>query len=259
MLEDDDKPSAFICILIRQLGDVDDAFTTSLFKMSSAKERVVLYTYFRSSCSGRLRIALNLKGIDYEPIFINLLKAEHASKEYDLINPSHFVPSLRLEGEDGRSTIVVQSVAMLEYLEEKYPDSLPLLPPSSDVLGRAQVRALVNVIACDTQPVTNMRIFKSIDALGGSREAWAKEYMSDGFEAYEKLAAKTAGKFSYGDNVTLADVCLIPAIWGGQRFGVDLDRFPTVKRVFEAMSQLDAVKRAQWNSQEDCPEDLKAR
>lgn len=227
--------------------------------MAAANQNYVLYTYFRSSCSARLRIALNLKDIDYEPIYINLLKGEHASKEYDLINPSHFVPSLRFDEANGDANTLVQSVAMLEYLEERYPEKTPLLPPSSDLMGRAHVRALMNVIACDTQPVTNMRMLSRIAALGGSKEDWAKELMSDGLRAYERLVAKTAGKFSYGDKVTLADLCLVPAVWGGQRFGVDLDSFPTVKRIHEAMSELDAVKKAHWNSQEDCPAELKGR
>jgi maleylacetoacetate isomerase len=225
--------------------------------MSSNTPNLVLYSYFRSSCSGRLRIALNLKDITYDSKYVNLLKGEQSSEAYDLINPSHFVPSLQCASGNGSVTTLVQSVAMLEYLEESFPESTPLLPPTTDILGRAQVRALANVIACDLQPVTNLRILTRAAALGGSKEDWAKDLMSEGLAAYERLVATSAGKFSYGDQPTFADVCLVPAIWGAMRYGVDMANFPTVRRVFEAMSELDAVKKAHWNNQGDTPEQLR--
>jgi len=216
---------------------------------------LTLYTYFRSSCSARVRIALNLKSIPYQPKYVNILKGEQSTADYDTLNPSHFVPSLTVNGSD---TILTQSVAILEYLEEQYPESTALLPPTSDILGRVQVRALVGIIACDVQPVTNLRILSRVSAAGVSKEQWAKELMTDGLAAYEKVAAIKAGKYSYGNSVTMADVCLVPAVWGALRFGVDIEKFPVVKRVYEQMSNLDAVKLAHWKNQEDTPEGLRA-
>jgi maleylacetoacetate isomerase len=222
--------------------------------MSLEQSEFILYTYFRSSCSARLRIALNLKSAAFQHKYINLLKNEQSAAEYDVINPSHFVPSLQLLDEN---RVITQSVAIMEFLEEKYPHRFPLLPPHSDALGRAQVRALVAIISCDTQPVTNMRVLSRVDALGGSKAQWAKELMGDGLAAYERLAAMTAGKYSYGDNVTMADVCLVPAVWGAIRFGVDLNPFPVVKRVFEEASMLEAFVKGHWKNQEDTPVELR--
>jgi maleylacetoacetate isomerase len=197
-----------------------------------------------------------LKGIDYEPDLINIVKQEHKSADYGTINPLNFVPSLGIKTNDGKTTILTQSLAIIEYLEERYPDSTPLLPPASDIAGRAHVRALASVIACDVQPVTNERILKRVAAEGGADREWAKFFMDEGFAAYEKLAAPSAGKFSYGDSITLADVCVVPAVWRAARFGVDMNQYPTMKRVFEEMSRQEAVVKAHWKNQPDCPPDV---
>ena len=225
--------------------------------MAQKESEYVLHTYFRSSCSGRVRIAMNIKDIPYDPITVNIVKNEHKSKEYGEINPLNFLPSLQIKSGPEAGKILTQSVAIMEYLEEKYPNSTPLLPPKSDVAGRAHVRALVNVIACDTQPVTNERILKRIAADGGNDKEWAHWLMTDGFAAYERLAAPTAGKLSYGDSITMADICVVPAVWRSARFNVNMDDYPTTKRVFEAMSKEDAVVKAHWKNQPDCPEDLR--
>jgi maleylacetoacetate isomerase len=225
--------------------------------MADKESEYVLHTYFRSSCSGRVRIAMNLKGIPYEPITVNIVKGEHKSKDYGEINPLNFLPSLEIKSGPNAGKILTQSVAIMEYLEEKYPDTTSLLPPKSDVAGRALVRALVNVIACDVQPVTNERILKRVAADGGNDKEWAHWLMTDGFAAYERLAAPSAGKFSYGDSITMADICVVPAVWRSARFNVNMDDYPTMKRVFEAMSKEDAVIKAHWKNQPDCPEDLR--
>jgi len=150
-----------------------------------------------------------------------------------------------------------QSMAALEWLEEAHPDARPLLPPAPDLVGRATVRSLANIIACDTQPVTNMRILKRIRVLGGDANQWARELMADGLAAYEAALAGVAGKYSYGDNVTIADVCLVPAVWGALRFEVDISAYPTIKRIFEAISEDPAVAKAHWKNQEDTPLDLR--
>ena len=225
--------------------------------MAAKDPEYVLHTYFRSSCSGRVRIAMNLKGIPYEPTLVNIVKGEHKSEDYGKINPLNFLPSLQIKSGPAAGTSLTQSVAIMEYLEENHPDTTPLLPPKSDVAGRAHVRALVNVIACDVQPVTNERILKRVAADGGNDKEWAHWLMTDGFAAYERLAAPTAGKFSYGDSITMADICVVPAVWRAARFSVDLNSYPTMKRVFEATSKEDAVVKAHWKNQPDCPEDLR--
>ena len=228
--------------------------------MAAESPEYALHTYFRSSCSGRVRIALNLKGTPYEPISVNIVKGEHKSEKYGAINPLNFVPSLQIKSGDDAGKVITQSLAIMEYLEEQHPDSTPLLPPKSDVAGRAHVRALASVIACDVQPVTNERILKRIKAISGDDDEakkWANWLMTDGFSAYERLAAPTAGRFSYGDSITMADICVVPAVWRAARFGVTMDNFPTMKRVFEEMSKEDAVVKAHWKNQPDCPPDVK--
>ncbi|OJI82662.1 hypothetical protein ABZX51_005703 [Aspergillus tubingensis] len=225
------------------------------------EQTITLHTYFRSSCSARLRIALNLKSIPYTSIPINLLKNEHHSNQNTSLNPSASVPTLIIENpehtNDGKTIIIPQSLAALEYLEETHPTAHPLLPPTSDPTARATVRTLANIIACDVQPVTNMRILKRVAPLGVDRETWSKELVEDGFRAYEAIAEKTAGTYSVGDEITLADVCLLPAVWGAERVGVDLGNFPVIKRVRERLEEVEAVRRAHWRSQDDTPEEFR--
>lgn len=228
--------------------------------MSEEGIEFVLHTYFRSSCSARVRIALNLKKLPYKSVYVNLLAGEQRSADYATVNPSCLVPTFQhKKGADGTDSNVclTQSLAILEYLEEAFPDKTALLPPATDPALRAEVRALANIIACDVQPVTNLRILSRIDALGGNRQDWAKDLMTDGLKAYDRLAMRTSGRFSVGDSVTLADVCLVPAVWGAVRFGVDIDALPVVKRVFDELSQLEAVKKAHWKNQQDTPESLR--
>ncbi|RSM03781.1 hypothetical protein CEP52_007216 [Fusarium oligoseptatum] len=216
-----------------------------------------LYSYFRSSCSARLRIALNIKSIKYEMVYVNLLKNEQLSDEHKALNPSASVPVLINNTSKGTPFKVGQSVAALEYLEEKHSDT-PMLPPASDPEARAMVRTLVNIVCVDIQPPTNLRIMRRIRELGGSAEEWNLQLMTQGMAAYENVAAGTAGKYSFGDEVTLADVCLIPAIWGAQRFGVDLKAFPTISRIVENLKDHPAVVKAHWQNQADTPENLRA-
>jgi maleylacetoacetate isomerase len=227
--------------------------------MSQQDNRLILHTYFRSSCSARLRIVMNLKGLKYESVYVNLLSGEQFGEKYGELNPSRLVPTLQ-HTKSGSETAVTltQSMAILEYLEEEFPENTSLLPPRSDAAARATVRALANIVACDTQPPTNLRILTRITRLGGSKEDWAKELMHEGLAAYEKLASSTSGRFSYGDAITIADVCLVPAVWGALRFGVKLDGLPIVKRVYEEMSGHEAVKRAHWKNQGDTPEALRS-
>ncbi|TQB74471.1 hypothetical protein MPDQ_004772 [Monascus purpureus] len=228
---------------------------------SSSSPKFTLYTYFRSSCSARLRIALNLKGIPYVSRTVNLLKDEHLTAEHSAINPSNTVPALVVEfpaSKKARGFTITQSLAALEYLEE-IDASHPLPPPVSDPEARATVRTLADIIACDVQPVTNLKVLKWVGKPGVhiDREKWARTFIMDGFRAYEAIAASTAGKFSVGDQITLADVCLIPAAWGAERVGVKLSAFPTIERVVKRLEKEDAVKNAHWRAQEDTPVGLR--
>lgn len=223
--------------------------------MDATRPAFLLHTYYRSSCSARLRIALNLKSIPAEYAYISLYKSEQMSAEHDRLNPSRSVPVLTHLVDDGPSFPITQSTAALEYLDDIFPNRHPLLPPLPKPLERAKVRTLTNVVTNDIQPITNRRIAKAVEALGGDVSAWYKDFMTRGLEAYERIAVKTGGQFSVGDDVSMADICLVPAVWNAEKSGVDLDRLPTVKRIYEALSQLDAVKKAHWSVQADCPED----
>ncbi|KAK5078060.1 hypothetical protein LTR64_003536 [Lithohypha guttulata] len=210
-----------------------------------------LYTYFRSSCSARVRIAAHLKGIPLKYNYIHLLKNEQQ-------NSDKSVPTLVITESDGTKILIRQSVAILEYFEERHPELLPrLLPPVDRPVKRGQVRDLVNIVACDIQPVTNLRILNKVRPLGAKAEEWQQEFMAAGLDAYEKVARGTAGKFSFGDEVTMADVVLVPAVDGALRFGVDLGRFPVVKRVYETCMGLEAFQKGGWKSQPDTPEELR--
>lgn len=230
--------------------------------MSSANGNVLsppeflLHTYYRSSCSGRLRIALNLKEIPVEHAYVHLYKGEQHSTKHVGLNPSSSVPVLTHLAGDNATFPITQSVAAMEYLEELYPNQNPLLPPLSQPLERAKVRTLVNIITNDVQPITNRRITNAVTELGVDPIQWSKYYMTRGLQAYETIAAKTAGRYSVGDNVTMADVCLLPAIWTAEKHEVELEKLPTVMRVYRALSELDAVKQAHWSAQKDTPADM---
>jgi maleylacetoacetate isomerase len=228
----------------------------------------LLHTYFRSSCSARIRIACSLKNIPLQYVFVHLLKNEQRSDAYNAINPSNTVPTLTITGRDGKPIIIRQSIAILEFLEEYYPDRMPLLPPPSDPVARARVRELVNIISIDIQQLTNistMQRVKRIGAAGSGSDGqdvwlqWANEITSKGLKAYETLAAQYAGKYSYGDSITLADVVLAPAMEAAVRWGVDAKQFPTVLRIWEAIRKEHAFVRADWRHQPDTPNDFRER
>lgn len=218
------------------------------------KPDFVLHTYYKSSCSARLRIALNLKNIPAEHASVHLFKGEQRSSEHRTLNPSGSVPVLTHLAH--QEFPITQSIAALEYLEEMYPDGTPLLPPVSKPIERAKVRTLVNVVASDIQPITNRRIVKAVGDLGGDADEWSKAHMTRGLQAYEAMAARTASAFSVGDEISLADVCLVPAVWNAEKYGVELEKLPTVMRVYRAMMEMEAVQDAHWTRQADTPADL---
>ncbi|KAJ1815216.1 hypothetical protein LPJ75_002448 [Coemansia sp. RSA 2598] len=212
-----------------------------------ADQRPVLYTYFRSSCSARVRIALNLKGIDYVARTVNLLRQEHRSDSYTGKNPNGLLPFLVVDGQG-----LSQSVAILEYLDERFPQK-PLLP--SDPLQRASVRAIVGVICCDIQPLQNMRVLLALPE--DQRAEHARSVIASGLAVVERMLEKTAGLFCVGDEITMADCCLIPQLYNAHRFGVNMAAMPLIRAIEERTGKLDAFRRAHWSRQPDCPQELR--
>ena len=224
----------------------------------AASKPILLYGWYKSSCTGRLRIALNYKAIPYEYKSVRLMDGEQHGSAHTALNPSGTVPVVvdqRLEA-DGMSFPILQSIAALEYLEETFPKSPALLPPASDALARAKVRTLVNVVASDTQPRAHRTIVKNIAEFGQSPDDWMKKYLTKGLLAYETIASKTAGKYSVGDQFSMADVCLLPCIWNAEKAGIDFSQMPTIMRVVRQMNELEAIQKAHWTKQPDTPADL---
>jgi maleylacetoacetate isomerase len=210
-----------------------------------------LYTYFRSSAAYRVRIALNLKGLQYEAVPVHLLRGggEQLSASYRNINPSASVPTLQ----DERGTLT-QSMANLEYLEETHRD-VPLLP--ADPLGRARVRELCQIIACDIHPLGNLRVLRYlVHQLGVTEEAktqWYRHWVSDGLAALEAHLARDpgTGDFCHGETPTLADCFLVPQMFNAQRFEIDLAPYPNIARINSTCAALPAFQHAHPSQQPD--------
>lgn len=208
-----------------------------------------LFNFWRSGTSHRTRIVLNLKGLSYEYVAVHLGKEAHLSDAFKAINPQQLVPAL-----DTGEQVLIQSPAIIEWLEEKYPT--PALLPS-DPDGRARVRALAALIGCDIHPINNRRILeylrKQFEADEAAINAWCGTWIVAGFDAYESFLAADAhrGRFSYGDAPTLADVYLIPQIESARRFGADLARWPRIARIDSACDEIDAFRRAAPSLQVD--------
>lgn len=209
-----------------------------------------LYNFFRSGTSHRLRIALNLKGLSPEYVAVDLRTEQHLQAAFKAINPQQLVPVLVLD--DG--AVLIQSPAIIEWLEETYPT--PALLPS-DALGRARVRALAALVGCDIHPVNNRRILETLrhqfNADEAAVNAWCAHWISAGFDAYEALLAAdpTRGRFSFGDAPTLADVYLIPQVESARRFKVDIHRWPAIEVIDKICVELDAFRRAAPAKQPD--------
>jgi len=206
-----------------------------------------LHGYFRSSASYRVRIALNLKGLSSEHLTHHLRKGEQRAPSYLAINPQGLVPTL----EDDGGTILTQSLAIIEWLDDIHPEP-PLLP--KDPLRRAHVRAFAQVVACDTHPVQNLKVLSRLRELGVSEEqvtGWAAWANREGLSACEKLIAGEAGPFCFGAAPTLADLCLVPQLANARRFGVDLAAYPRLLRAEEAAKNLKAFADAAPERQPD--------
>jgi maleylacetoacetate isomerase/maleylpyruvate isomerase len=208
-----------------------------------------LYNYFRSSASFRVRIALALKDLPYAYLPVHLAKGEHMQPDYSGIAADGLVPLLELD--DGMR--LSQSMAIIEFLDEKYPQ--PALLPA-DALGRARVRALAQSIACEVHPINNLRVLKyltrELKVDEEAKNTWYHHWVRSGLEAFERqLAQAPASRFCYGDTPTLADCCLVPQIFNGQRFKTPLDGLPRTMAVFDACMALPAFQVAQPSA---CPD-----
>jgi maleylacetoacetate isomerase/maleylpyruvate isomerase len=208
-----------------------------------------LHTYFRSSAAFRVRIALNLKGLAYDAVPVHLPRGEHRQADYAARNPQALLPTLEDAGAQ-----LTQSLAIIEYLEETRPQP-PLLP--KDPPGRARVRSLSLLIACEIHPLNNLRVLQHLKrALGQGEEqvnAWYRHWIADGLAKLEAQLARTegTGRYCHGDAPTLADCCLIPQIFNAQRYQCDTTGYPTTMRVFAECMKLDAFERAQPARQPD--------
>jgi maleylpyruvate isomerase len=205
-----------------------------------------LYGYYRSSASYRIRIVLNVKGIEWEYISVRLDKGEQLDTEHSKRNPMKLVPVL-----DTGVECLAQSVAIAEYLEETHP-SPPLMP--TDPIQKAQLREMVQIIASDIQPIANLRVLKYVQPHFAA-DQWSKDWIGRGFEAFEARASQrsTNGQFSFGDSLSLADVFLMPQVYNAERFGLDMTPFPTIRSIVEHCSTIDAVASAHPSLQPDAP------
>jgi len=192
----------------------------------------VLYSYWRSSSSWRVRLALSVKGIPYSYSAVNLLKHEQLAEGFGVKHSMNQVPWLEVDGHG-----IGESLAIIEYLEETHP--APALLPTDPML-RAKVRQLAQIICADIQPLQNLRVLVKIEAKLGNdeRQAWGRHWINNGLSALEHEVKQTAGKYCVGDSLSIADICLVPQLYNSRRFNVDLSPYPTLLRIEAALESL---------------------
>jgi maleylpyruvate isomerase len=210
-----------------------------------------LYSYFRSSAAYRVRIALNLKGLNYDYAPVHLLRdgGEQLKPEYRELNPDGIVPTL-VDGDD----VLTQSIAIIEYLEETHPEP-PLLPGTA--LDRAFIRSVALQVACEIHPIDNLRVLKylkhTLKVGEEAKDAWYRHWLEAGFSSLEKRLANDprVGALCFGNTPTLADLCLVPQVFNARRFNIDMSRYPTIERIADHAGQIDAFARAAPGQQPD--------
>ncbi|MFL6733181.1 MAG: maleylacetoacetate isomerase [Sphingomicrobium sp.] len=208
--------------------------------------RPILYDYFRSSAAYRVRIALNIKGVDYESRQISLVEGAQKEEAYRTVNPQGLVPALEIDG-----GLITQSVAIIDYLDVRFPQP-PLMPVGEG--DRAHVLAMALAIACDIHPLNNLRVLKylagPLETAEPQRNDWYAHWVSEGFAALEEMAAPRAGAFLFGDTPTTADIMLVPQMFNARRFNVPVDPYPTLLRADANATALPAFARAHPDQQE---------
>jgi maleylacetoacetate isomerase len=211
-----------------------------------------LYTYFRSTAAYRVRIALNLKELEADYKFVHLVRdgGEQHSRDYRQLNPQGLVPTLINGGAP-----ITQSLAIIEYLEEQYPQHSPVLP--KDSAGRARVRALAQTVACDIHPLNNLRVLQYLERELGAdkpaRDQWYRHWIEEGFRALESMLAcsPATGRYCHGETPGLADICLVPQVFNARRFECDLGPYPTIMRIERACLELEEFSNAAPENQPD--------
>jgi len=208
--------------------------------------RAVLYDYFRSSASYRARIALNLKGVDYELRPVSLVEGKQTEAAFRALNPQGLVPLLEIDGHR-----ITQSLAICNYLNSILPDP-PFMP--ADAAERAHVLALALTVACDIHPLNNLRVLKYLQSTFGvddaAKDLWYRHWIEEGLAALEEMARPKAGAFLFGDAPTIADICLVPQLYNARRFSVPVTAYPTLRRADETASAHAAFAAAHPDRQE---------
>ena len=208
---------------------------------------ITLHSYWRSTAAYRVRIALNFKQLDYAQAPHDLRVGEHGAAAYAAVNPQKLIPALEVDG-----AVLTQSLAILEWLEEAYPEP-PLLPATP--AERAVVRAMALAIACDIHPLNNLRVLARLRADFGAGETainhWIASWIADGFEAMETMIISHGGAFAYGDTPTMADCCLVPQVYSARRFNVDLAPYPRLVAAADRAAELNAFGAAHPSNQPD--------
>ncbi len=211
-----------------------------------------LYSYWRSTASYRVRIALNLKQLDYEIVPVHLVKegGEQHLPDYQQLNPARLLPTLVDDDED---IILNQSLSIITYLDERYPQPAPLLP--AHAVEKARVTALAQDIACDIQPLGNLRVLNALKSRFSASQddvaQWAAHWIERGFEGIEQRLQTQAGKYCFDFDVTLADICLVPQVYNAKRFGVDMSQYPLISKIADNCNRLPAFERALPENQPD--------
>jgi maleylacetoacetate isomerase len=205
-----------------------------------------LYSSWRASAPYRVRIGLQLKGLDYDYVGIDLAGSEQHKAPYRAVNPQRLTPALEVD-----DATLTQSLAILEWLEETHPEP-PLLPKAP--LHRATVRAMAEIVACDIHPLNNLRVLRALGAMGVQAEVvqtWARRWITDGFNVVETMIARHGEGWAFGSAPTVADCCLIPQVYNSERFGVDLDPYPAIRGVYARAGEHPAFQAALPGRQPD--------